>query len=30
VLSEEEMGEVSAMSNARGRLTDYAFAPKWD
>ena len=30
VLSEEEMGEISAMSSARGRLTDYAFAPKWD
>ena len=30
VLSDEEMGEISAMGSARGRLTDYAFAPKWD
>ena len=30
VLSEEEMGEISAMGSAKGRLTDYAFAPKWD
>jgi diketogulonate reductase-like aldo/keto reductase len=30
VLSEEEMSEISAMGSARGRLTDYAFAPKWD
>ncbi len=30
VLSEEEMGEISAMGSAQGRLTDYAFAPKWD
>lgn len=29
-LSEEEMGAISAMGSARGRLTDYAFAPKWD
>lgn len=29
-LSEEEMGEISAMGSAKGRLTDYAFAPKWD
>ena len=30
VLSDEEMSEISAMGSARGRLTDYAFAPKWD
>ena len=29
-LSDEEMGEISAMGSAGGRLTDYAFAPKWD
>ena len=30
VLSDDEMGQISAMANAKGRLTDYAFAPKWD
>src|SRR5450759_1270565 len=30
VLSEQEMGEISAMGSTRGRLTDYGFAPKWD
>ena len=30
VLSEDEMAEISAMGSAKGRLTDYAFAPKWD
>ena len=29
-LSEEEMGQIYAMENAKGRLTDYGFAPKWD
>lgn len=29
-LSDEEMGEISAMGSVKGRLTDYAFAPKWD
>ncbi|MFH1341979.1 MAG: aldo/keto reductase [Pseudomonadota bacterium] len=29
-LSEAEMGAISAMGSASGRLTDYAFAPKWD
>jgi len=29
-LSDEEMAEISAMGSARGRLTDYGFAPKWD
>ena len=30
VLSDDEMGEISAMGSAKGRLTDFAFAPKWD
>ncbi|MDP1882546.1 MAG: aldo/keto reductase, partial [Bradyrhizobium sp.] len=30
VLSDDEMRQISAMGNADGRLTDYAFAPKWD
>jgi diketogulonate reductase-like aldo/keto reductase len=30
VLSDEEMGEIFAMGSVKGRLTDYAFAPKWD
>ena len=30
VLSDDEMGQIAAMANAKGRLTDYAFAPKWD
>ncbi len=29
-LSEEEMGQIYAMENAKGRLDDYGFAPKWD
>jgi len=29
-LSEEEMAEIAALATARGRLTDYGFAPKWD
>jgi 2,5-diketo-D-gluconate reductase B len=30
VLSDDQMGQISAMANTKGRLTDYAFAPKWD
>lgn len=30
VLSDDEMGQIAAMAHAKGRLTDYAFAPKWD
>lgn len=30
VLSEHEMAQIHAMASARGRLTDYALAPKWD
>jgi diketogulonate reductase-like aldo/keto reductase len=29
-LSDDEMGRISAMGSASGRLTDSAFAPKWD
>jgi 2,5-diketo-D-gluconate reductase B len=29
-LSDEEVDEISAMATAKGRLTDYGFAPKWD
>lgn len=29
-LSEEEMGQISQMGGATGRLTDFGFAPKWD
>ncbi len=29
-LSDEEMRQISAMSSAKGRLTDFGFAPKWD
>jgi 2,5-diketo-D-gluconate reductase B len=29
-LSEQEMLTISAMGNARERLTDFGFAPKWD
>jgi len=29
-LSDEEMSDISAMGSANGRLTDFAFAPKWD
>ena len=30
VLSEDEMREISQMGSAKGRLTDFGFAPKWD
>jgi 2,5-diketo-D-gluconate reductase B len=30
VLSDDEMGQIHAMASAKGRLTDFAFAPKWD
>jgi 2,5-diketo-D-gluconate reductase B len=29
-LSAEEMAEITALGSARGRLTDFGFAPKWD
>src|SRR3981189_1571362 len=29
-LSDDDMGEISAMGSASGRRTDYGFAPKWD
>src|SRR5579859_416809 len=29
-LSDEEMHQISQMGSAKGRLTDYGFAPKWD
>jgi len=29
-LSEERMRLISAMGSAKGRLTDFGFAPKWD
>jgi 2,5-diketo-D-gluconate reductase B len=29
-LSDEEMGRISGMGSAKGRLTDFGFAPKWD
>jgi 2,5-diketo-D-gluconate reductase B len=29
-LNDEEMSEISAMGSSGGRLTDFAFAPKWD
>jgi len=29
-LSEEEMDKIFALANAKGRLTDFGFAPKWD
>ena len=29
-LTDEEMREISQLHSATGRLTDYAFAPKWD
>ena len=29
-LSEDEMSQVSRLAHARGRLTDFGFAPKWD
>ncbi|MFZ2155566.1 MAG: aldo/keto reductase [Bradyrhizobium sp.] len=30
VLSDDEMDRISGLGSARGRLTDYGFAPKWD
>jgi 2,5-diketo-D-gluconate reductase B len=29
-LSDDDMAEISAMASAKGRLTDFGFAPKWD
>ena len=29
-LSEDEMAEIAGLANAKGRFTDYGFAPKWD
>ena len=29
-LSEQEMEQIAQMGSARGRLTDFGFAPKWD
>jgi diketogulonate reductase-like aldo/keto reductase len=29
-LSDAEMRQISAMASPQGRLTDFAFAPKWD
>jgi 2,5-diketo-D-gluconate reductase B len=29
-LSDDEMREIFGLASARGRLTDYGFAPKWD
>ncbi|MGB9115942.1 aldo/keto reductase [Bradyrhizobium sp.] len=29
-LSDQEMREISQMGSAKGRLTDFGFAPKWD
>jgi 2,5-diketo-D-gluconate reductase B len=29
-LSDEEMRQIFGMTSARGRLTDFGFAPKWD
>jgi diketogulonate reductase-like aldo/keto reductase len=29
-LSDEDMRQISEMGSAKGRLTDYGFAPKWD
>jgi 2,5-diketo-D-gluconate reductase B len=29
-LSGDEMQQISQMGSAKGRLTDYGFAPKWD
>jgi 2,5-diketo-D-gluconate reductase B len=30
VLSDDEMQQISGLGSAKGRLTDYGFAPKWD
>jgi diketogulonate reductase-like aldo/keto reductase len=29
-LSDDEMRQIFAMGSAKGRLTDFGFAPKWD
>jgi diketogulonate reductase-like aldo/keto reductase len=29
-LDDGEMAEIAGLASARGRLTDYGFAPKWD
>jgi 2,5-diketo-D-gluconate reductase B len=29
-LSDDEMAQIAALASPRGRLTDFAFAPKWD
>ena len=29
-LSDDEMLQISRMGSAKGRLTDFGFAPKWD
>ena len=29
-LSDDEMAQISAMAQPKGRLTDFGFAPKWD
>ena len=29
-LSDDEMTQIAALAHARGRLTDFGFAPKWD
>ena len=29
-LSSDEMAQISGMGSAKGRLTDFGFAPKWD
>ena len=29
-LSDDEMQQIFAMGSAKGRLTDFGFAPKWD
>jgi 2,5-diketo-D-gluconate reductase B len=29
-LSTDEMEKIFALANAKGRLTDFGFAPKWD
>jgi 2,5-diketo-D-gluconate reductase B len=29
-LTNDEMAEIFALASAKGRLTDFGFAPKWD
>jgi len=29
-LSDDEMAQIAALANPKGRLTDFGFAPKWD